>query len=82
MVNYYCGCYDLLQYPLLFPYRQNSWHCGIEKIKPIASSTTTQIYCEHEQLPSVKNMTSIDGFLNLENDILRKDKRKKDDFLS
>lgn len=45
LVNYYYDCYDPLQYPLLFPYSQNGWHCGI---KPIASSTTTQIYCEHE----------------------------------
>nr|XP_033512702.1 uncharacterized protein LOC104098914 isoform X2 [Nicotiana tomentosiformis] len=31
-VNYYYGCYDALQYPLLFPYGQNGWHCGIKKI--------------------------------------------------
>ncbi|KAG5604994.1 hypothetical protein H5410_026486 [Solanum commersonii] len=31
IVNYYYGCYDALQYPLLFPYGQNGWHCGIKK---------------------------------------------------
>ncbi|KAG5605673.1 hypothetical protein H5410_027165 [Solanum commersonii] len=29
IVNYYYGCYDALQYPLLFPHGQNGWHCGI-----------------------------------------------------
>ncbi|XP_016508082.1 uncharacterized protein LOC107825708 isoform X1 [Nicotiana tabacum] len=31
-VKYYYGCYDPLQYPLLFSYGQNGWHCGIKKI--------------------------------------------------
>nr|XP_016507198.1 PREDICTED: uncharacterized protein LOC107824907 [Nicotiana tabacum] len=30
-VNYYFGCYNPLQYPLLFPYGQGGWHCGIKK---------------------------------------------------
>ncbi|KAG5597745.1 hypothetical protein H5410_038977 [Solanum commersonii] len=31
-VNYYFGCHDPLQYPLLFPYGQSGWHCGIQKL--------------------------------------------------
>lgn len=27
----YCGCYDPLQYPLLFPYGEMGWHEGIKK---------------------------------------------------
>ncbi|KAG5615456.1 hypothetical protein H5410_015280 [Solanum commersonii] len=55
LVNYYYGCYDLLQYPLLFPYGQSGWHCGIKKIKH-SCDTSIQIYCEQEQLPSVMNL--------------------------
>ncbi|KAG5570211.1 hypothetical protein H5410_059977 [Solanum commersonii] len=40
LVNYYYGCYDPLQYPLLFPYGQGGWHCGIKKIK-CSSRTST-----------------------------------------
>ncbi|XP_019235659.1 PREDICTED: uncharacterized protein LOC109215991 [Nicotiana attenuata] len=72
-VNYYYGCYDPLQYPLLFPYGQNGWHCGIKKI-----ARTNQRYCEHEELPSVKNMCSIDGFLDMEDQVLKKGKRKRE----
>jgi hypothetical protein len=32
-VHYYYGCYDPLQYPLLFPYGESGWHEGIEKYK-------------------------------------------------
>ncbi|KAG5608999.1 hypothetical protein H5410_020280 [Solanum commersonii] len=42
LVNYYYGCYDPLQYPLLFPYGQGGWHCGIKKIK-CSSKTSTQM---------------------------------------
>ncbi|KAL6520118.1 hypothetical protein OROHE_017261 [Orobanche hederae] len=34
-IHYYYGCYDPLQYPLLFPYGESGWHTGIEKLTPI-----------------------------------------------
>ncbi|XP_058216366.1 uncharacterized protein LOC131327288 [Rhododendron vialii] len=33
-ISYYYGCYDSLQYPLLFPLGEPGWHQGIKKIKP------------------------------------------------
>jgi len=30
MRNYY-GCYESLQYPLLFPYGESGWHKGIKR---------------------------------------------------
>ncbi|KAK9677012.1 hypothetical protein RND81_11G116000 [Saponaria officinalis] len=39
--NYY-GCYDPLQYPLLFPYGECGWNQGLLKIPKKHSSTTTQ----------------------------------------
>jgi hypothetical protein len=30
-IRYYYGCYDPLQYPLLFPYGEVGWHEGIKK---------------------------------------------------
>nr|GMC82609.1 uncharacterized protein LOC109173038 [Ipomoea batatas] len=32
-VKYYYGCYDPLQYPLLFPHGESGWHEGISKSK-------------------------------------------------
>ncbi|KAG5536262.1 hypothetical protein RHGRI_023889 [Rhododendron griersonianum] len=37
-ISYYYGCYDPLQYPLLFPFGEPGWHEGIKKIKPSARS--------------------------------------------
>lgn len=31
-VNYYFGCYDPQQYPLLFPHGDTGWHQGIDKV--------------------------------------------------
>ncbi|KAG5552505.1 hypothetical protein RHGRI_010554 [Rhododendron griersonianum] len=36
-ISYYYGCYDPLQYPLLFPSGEPGWHEGIKKVK--ASNT-------------------------------------------
>ncbi|KAL6557613.1 hypothetical protein OROMI_017963 [Orobanche minor] len=37
-VHYYYGCYDPLQYPLLFPFGESGWHAGIRRIS-LASAT-------------------------------------------
>ncbi|KAL6547946.1 hypothetical protein OROHE_009651 [Orobanche hederae] len=37
-VHYYYGCYDPLQYPLLFPFGESGWHTGIRRIS-LASAT-------------------------------------------
>lgn len=73
LVNYCYGCYDPLQYPLLFSYGQNGWHCGIKKI-----IRQDRSYCEHEELPSAKNMCSLDAVLDLEAQVFTKGKQKRD----
>ncbi|KAL6585014.1 hypothetical protein OROMI_004303 [Orobanche minor] len=37
-VHYYYGCYDPLQYPVLFPFGEIGWHTGIRRIS-LASPT-------------------------------------------
>ena len=32
-VQYYFGCYEPLQYPLLFPYGDTGWHQGIKRVE-------------------------------------------------
>ncbi|KAG5587785.1 hypothetical protein H5410_048219 [Solanum commersonii] len=63
-----------LQYPLLFSYGQNGWHCGIQKVDPLCASFSRQKYCENEQLPSITNMAIIDGFLDVEAEAMQKGK--------
>ncbi|XP_070028735.1 uncharacterized protein [Nicotiana sylvestris] len=77
LVHYCYGCYNPLQYPLLFPYGENGWHCDIQKVQQKTSSPTPRASCKHEKLPSVTNMCSIDGLLNIEQEILKKERKKK-----
>lgn len=77
LVNYCYGCYDPLQYPLLFPYGKNGWHCVIPKIEQPRNKLRKRAYYETEQLLSVSNMCSIDGLLDMEVDVLQKGKRKR-----
>lgn len=78
VVNYYYVCYDPLQYPILFSYGQNGWHYGIQKV--ILSKNKLpkrkKAYYEGEQLPSLSNICSIDGLLDMETDILQKGKKQ------
>ncbi|KAG2672975.1 hypothetical protein I3760_13G067700 [Carya illinoinensis] len=41
LVQYYFGCYDSLQYPLLFPLRDIGWHQVIQRINKITTSVST-----------------------------------------
>ncbi|XP_019264032.1 PREDICTED: uncharacterized protein LOC109241725 [Nicotiana attenuata] len=77
-VNYYFGCYDPLQYPLLFPHGQGGWHCGIKKFHGAKNFPRDHTLFEFEHLPNVKNFTSVDGYLDMEAQNLQKGKRKRD----
>ncbi|KAG5606519.1 hypothetical protein H5410_028011 [Solanum commersonii] len=72
-------CDNLVFYPNAHTFdidrSQNGWHCGIQKVDPLGSSTTRQKYCENEQLPSITNMATIDGFLDIEAEAMQKGKR-------
>ncbi|XP_015161034.1 uncharacterized protein [Solanum tuberosum] len=77
LVHYYYGCYDSLQYPLLFPFGENGWHCGIQKIIQQPSFSRKRSTSNNDGLPAVSNCCSIDGFLNVEEQLLHKQRQKK-----
>ncbi|XP_058192060.1 uncharacterized protein LOC131309442 [Rhododendron vialii] len=49
-ISHYYGCYDPLQYPLLFPFGEPGWHQGIQKIK--TSSTSQSCLGQGRVLPA------------------------------
>lgn len=62
-VHYYFGCYDPLQYPLLFPFGESGWHEGIQRVKK------DQFYLSTEQtILNMKNMNSANDLLQRENE--------------
>ncbi|KAM3305691.1 hypothetical protein P3S67_012558 [Capsicum chacoense] len=77
LINYYYGCYDPLQYSLLFSYGQNGWHCGIKKVIQRSNTVRRGLYCEHDQLPSIDNICSVEILLDMEAQLLDKKKQKR-----
>ena len=51
----YYGCYDLLQYPFLFPHRESDWHQGIQMI----SKRNKEHYCHVNILTNPSETTSV-----------------------
>lgn len=77
-VNCYFGFYDPLQYPLLLPHGQGGWHCGIKKFYNGKNVSTNPTLSELEQLPNIKFFAFVDGYLDMEDETLQKEKRKRD----
>ncbi|GAA0170490.1 hypothetical protein LIER_24735 [Lithospermum erythrorhizon] len=44
-LKHYYGCYDPLQYPLLFPFGEAGWHRNIPKTNPKGGSSTSKETC-------------------------------------
>nr|GMC72592.1 uncharacterized protein LOC109173038 [Ipomoea batatas] len=63
-VKFYYGCYDPLQYPLLFPHGESGWHEGISKV-PKSSQNSSSI-CEGILQPG--GFSSIQALLHRENE--------------
>jgi hypothetical protein len=52
-VHYYYGCYDPLQYPLLFPFGESGWHEGIQRYKH--TSSQPENLADHVAVPKIIN---------------------------
>ncbi|KAL7139390.1 hypothetical protein ABFS83_09G047500 [Erythranthe nasuta] len=70
-INYYFGCYDPLQYPLLFPNGEPGWHAGIEKLGQqyiidmyIKLETSRLDYYRSEQLQQELRTESYQGIID------------------
>ncbi|XP_021754981.1 uncharacterized protein LOC110720288 isoform X1 [Chenopodium quinoa] len=57
-IKHYYGCYDPLQYPLLYPHGDSGWHEGLEKI----NGTTSSRHLQEEVCP-LKSMNSLEDIL-------------------
>lgn len=76
LVSYYYRYYDPFQYPLLFPPGENRWHDGINKVTQTCDTSKYQIYYDNEQLPSIMNMASIEGLLDMKSEVLPEGNKK------
>ncbi|KAG2690570.1 hypothetical protein I3760_09G193200 [Carya illinoinensis] len=73
LVQYYFGCYDPLQYPLLFPFGDIGWHQGIQIINKRSASVSTNN--STAELLNPHQSTSAEQLLRREQQVLNR-KRK------
>ena len=68
-INYYFGCYDPLQYPLLFPYGDTGWHQGIKKVDKQSGQAcfVNQDFIDARNIGSVEELLAneIEGTLKI-----------------
>ncbi|XP_028086421.1 uncharacterized protein LOC114287309 [Camellia sinensis] len=62
-VQWYFGCYDPLQYPLLFPYGESGWHYGIDRV----DKNQTKITCHQQSILSVHQALTASDLLFFRN---------------
>lgn len=60
-IKHYYGCYDALQYPLLFPKGENGWHQNIPKFKDGNANLQHQ-----QEILHGKDLSSLDSILDRE----------------
>ncbi|XP_022856895.1 uncharacterized protein LOC111377965 [Olea europaea var. sylvestris] len=68
-VNYYYGCYDPLQYPLIFTYGEAGWHECIEKV-----NLNTSIV--HEDFIQINQIDSAEQFIEIEDRAMKRRKKR------
>ncbi|KAL6584876.1 hypothetical protein OROMI_004165 [Orobanche minor] len=76
-IHYYYGCYDPLQYPLLFPFGELGWHVGIKILDPSGSIgiNRDRIYCPGQHQIQANFYTSGETFLNDEHQNMERNKK-------
>ncbi|KAL6561406.1 hypothetical protein OROMI_017007 [Orobanche minor] len=67
-VHYYYGCYDPLQYPLLFPYGESGWHIGIHRVSLVSAATDawSRKQCSGQEVVFPRSHLSGDSILATE----------------
>ncbi|XP_070049126.1 uncharacterized protein [Nicotiana tomentosiformis] len=58
-VKHYYGCYDPLQYPLLFPNGEAGWHQGIRKQLQPNKATTTEAAIHNHDIPTFTSANEV-----------------------
>nr|KAJ0210749.1 hypothetical protein LSAT_V11C400209270 [Lactuca sativa] len=69
-VQYYYGCYDPLQYPLMFPFGELGWHQHIPKKTTSQRMKRGKVISEAETLISPWAATNVDELLDMEESVL------------
>mgnify|MGYP004721944007 CR=1 FL=1 len=67
VVKHYYGCYDPMQYPLIFPNGEPGWHPGIEKLERSYFSSSAGQTCHGERITSAHMFMTVEEIIEAEN---------------
>ncbi|XP_031116894.1 uncharacterized protein LOC116020565 [Ipomoea triloba] len=74
-IQYYYGCYDPLQYPLLFPFGDAGWHEGIERVFP--NNTSTRNTYASALYINANDVSNVEELLQAEETVFRERKKRR-----
>nr|GMD66909.1 uncharacterized protein LOC109176597 [Ipomoea batatas] len=74
-IQYYYGCYDPLQYPLLFPFGDAGWHEGIERVFP--NNTSTRNTYASALYINANDVSNVEELLQAEEAVFREGKKRR-----
>ncbi|KAL4590785.1 hypothetical protein LXL04_003728 [Taraxacum kok-saghyz] len=69
-IQYYYGCYDPLQYPLMFPYGELGWHQNIQKSKIADRKKNNQLFDDVAPMIAPSSINNVDHLLSMEEKVL------------
>lgn len=67
IIKHYFGCYDPLQYPLIFARGETGWHEGIKKLTTNSRQTNPKQTCIGETMHQFNQSITADDIINAEN---------------
>ncbi|XP_073317222.1 uncharacterized protein [Primulina huaijiensis] len=66
IIKHYFGCYDPLQYPLIFPNGESGWHRNIKRLDKKQMKMHPRPTCDGEIINCIGNAANTEFFLDLE----------------
>ncbi|XP_071923013.1 uncharacterized protein [Coffea arabica] len=77
ILKHYHGCYDPMQYPLIFPNGEPGWHPGIEKLSSIQNNAASGKTCPGERTIPVDMFMTAEDVIHAENQVAAKCSKKR-----
>ncbi|XP_027102649.1 uncharacterized protein [Coffea arabica] len=77
-IQYYYGCYDPLQYPLLFPLGETGWHPGIKRSEKINPKKTKRATRKQHTSATLSNFSSAQEMIDKEGQAIQECNNSKE----
>ncbi|XP_075500132.1 uncharacterized protein LOC142538720 [Primulina tabacum] len=77
IIKHYFGCYDPLQYPLIFPNGEPGWHRNIKRLDQKQKNLHPRPTCGGENINCIENSASAEFFISTEIQASKKARKQR-----